>query len=66
MKRVNLPLPELLGVVVSRAMLGARIALLLGDRLDARNRRVLGITLTAVGVLTTAPFAHDILNRRLR
>jgi hypothetical protein len=65
MKYVKLPVPELLVIAASRAMLGAGIALLLGDHLDHGTRRVLGITLTAVGLLSTAPLAYDVLHCRL-
>jgi hypothetical protein len=64
MKRVELPLPELLGIAATRGMLGAGLALLFGERLDRHQRRVLGVILTALGVLSTAPFAYDVLHRR--
>ena len=63
MKHVNLPLPELFGIAATRALLGAGLALLLGEKLERQSRRLLGITLTALGVLTTAPFAYDVLHR---
>jgi hypothetical protein len=64
MKHVKLPLPELFGIAATRGMLGAGLALLLADRLAPRTRQALGMTLTAIGVLTTAPFAWDVLHRR--
>jgi hypothetical protein len=64
MKHVELPLPELFGIAATRGILGAGIALLLGDRLTRRHRRTLGIVLTAIGILSTAPFAYDVLHRR--
>jgi hypothetical protein len=64
MKRIELPFPELLGIAATRGMLGAGLALLFGERLDRRQRRVLGVILTAIGVLSTAPFAYDVLHRR--
>lgn len=64
MKHVELPLPELFGIAATRGMLGAGLALLLGERLDRHQRRVLGVILTAIGVLSTAPFAYDVLHRR--
>jgi hypothetical protein len=64
MKYVTLPVPELLGIAATRGMLGAGAALLFGDYLDRRQRRVLGAILGVIGVLTTAPFAYDVLHRR--
>jgi hypothetical protein len=64
MKYLKLPLPELLGIAATRGMLGAGVALLLGDHLNRRHRRVLGAILSAIGVLSTAPFAYDVLHRR--
>ena len=63
MKTVALPLPELFGIAVTRGMLGAGLALLFGEHLDRQQRRVLGIILVAIGVLSTAPFAYDVLHR---
>jgi hypothetical protein len=64
MKNVTLPLPELFGIAATRGMLGAGLALMLADRLSERTRRMLGIALMTIGVLTTAPFAMDVLKNR--
>jgi hypothetical protein len=64
MRRIELPFPELLGIAATRGMLGAGLALLFGDRLDRNRRRALGVILTAIGVLSTAPFIYDVLYRR--
>ena len=64
MRDVELPFPELLGIAATRGMLGAGLALLFGERLDRHQRRVLGVILTAIGVLSTAPLAYDVLQRR--
>jgi hypothetical protein len=45
-------------------MLGAGIALLLGERLEGKRRRVVGWTLLAVGVVTTVPLLVDVLSKR--
>jgi hypothetical protein len=55
MKRVHLDLPELGFMVGTRAILGAGIALLLSDRFTRDERRVIGGTLTVIGLLTTIP-----------
>ena len=44
----------------TRAMLGAGVALLLSERLSAENRRAIGWTLLAVGVLTTIPLGLQV------
>jgi hypothetical protein len=57
MKRLDLSLPELMFVIVTRAALAAGVGLLLSDRLRRGKRRKVGLTLIAVGVLTTLPAA---------
>ena len=66
MKHVDLPLLELVGIAATRGMLGAGIALLLGEHLDRDERRSLGMLLAAVGLITTVPFVYDLLVRRPR
>jgi hypothetical protein len=66
MKNVTLPLPELFGIAATRGMLGAGLALMLADRLNDRARRTLGIALMTIGLVTTAPFAMDVLKHRVR
>jgi hypothetical protein len=41
-------------------MLGAGVALLLSDKLAPEQRRAIGWTLVAVGVLTTFPLALEV------
>jgi len=43
-------------------MLRAGIALLLSEKLSGEQRRAIGWTLVAVGVLTTIPLALQLLN----
>ncbi|MDB6151833.1 MAG: hypothetical protein JWL90_286 [Chthoniobacteraceae bacterium] len=66
MKQITLPIVELFGIATTRGLLGAGLALLLGSRLNRRKRRALGTFLTALGALSTLPFAYDILIRRER
>jgi hypothetical protein len=54
-KKVTLALPELGLIAMTRGMLGMGIGLLLGEVLDRRTARGVGIALAAVGVLTTVP-----------
>ena len=64
MKKVELPIPELGLIAVTRGILGAGIGLLLAGRLSERERTVVGRILVAVGVLSTIPLAIDVLTRR--
>ena len=57
MKRLDLSLPELLFVITTRAALAAGVGLLLSDRLSGGKRRKVGLTLIAVGAITTLPAA---------
>jgi hypothetical protein len=64
MKRLTLNMPTLGFVVVTRAMLGVGIGLLLSDRLPAGRRRALGLTLVGLGAVTTVPAIAAILRAR--
>jgi hypothetical protein len=64
MKRVELPIPELVLIAATRAMLGAGAGLLLAGRLSERNRTRVGRILVAVGALSTIPLAIDLVRRR--
>ena len=59
-------LPELAVVAVTRGLLGAGIGLLLANRLSEPQRKSIGRTLVAIGVLTTPPLAMLLLGRRHR
>lgn len=64
MIRRTVSLPELGLIAGTRVALGAGIALLLADRMNEDQRRAVGWTLLAVGALTTAPLASEVLLRR--
>jgi len=66
MMKAEISLPELGLIAITRAMLGAGIALLLADRMDSSQRKAVGLTLTAVGVLTTVPLVVDVFGHRVR
>jgi hypothetical protein len=57
----TITLPRLGLIAGTRAALGAGAALLLADRLTPEQRRAVGWTLVAVGVLTTFPLAADVI-----
>jgi len=59
----NISLPELGLIAGTRMALGAGIGLLLADQLNPRQRRAMGRTLLAVGLLSTVPLAADVLLR---
>ena len=61
MKSVILNLPTLGFVIGTRAALAAGIGLLVSDKLPARQRRVIGTALVAVGAVTTIPAAMSIV-----
>ena len=60
MKTSVLTIPELMLVAGTRALLGAGLALLVADHLDAGQRRAIGFALTAIGVITTVPLVLQV------
>ena len=64
MFKTELTLPDLGLIAATRGLLGAGIALLLADKLNYDQRRAIGWTLTAVGVLTTIPLALGVFAKR--
>ena len=60
--KIELPLIELMGIAATRGMLGAGLALLSSEHLTRDRRRLLGTIITAIGILSTAPFAYDVLS----
>ena len=57
MKQLVLNLPTFGFVVMTRALLGVGIGLLISERLSPEQRRAVGLTLVLVGVATTIPAA---------
>ena len=64
MKIISLSFPELGLVASTRGMLGAGLALLLCDHLNADQRKAVGWTLFLVGALTSIPLAVEIFHKR--
>jgi hypothetical protein len=58
-----LTIPEIALIGGTRGLLGAGLALLLGDRLNAEQRRAVGWTLFLVGAVTTIPLALNVLSK---
>ena len=59
-------LPELALLAGTRGALGAGVGLLLSGRLSEEQRKNIGWTLVAVGVLTTIPLMAMLFGRRRR
>jgi hypothetical protein len=57
----TLTLPELGLIAGTRVALGAGVGMLVANRLTSEQRRAVGWTLVAVGVLTTIPLAAGVL-----
>lgn len=55
MKHLVLSVPTFGFVVMTRALLGVGIGLLVSDRLSTQSRRAVGLTLVTVGAVTTIP-----------
>lgn len=62
----ELPLPELALVVGTRGLLGGGLGLLLADQINPTQRRAIGWTLVAIGVVTTIPLMAMVFHRRKR
>jgi hypothetical protein len=60
MKRASLTIPEIGLIAATRAAGGAGLALLLGDRMKPEQRRTVGWTLLAIGVITTFPLVANV------
>ncbi len=61
MKETHLTLPEVGMIAGSRVALGIGIGLLLSQKLSESQRRAVGFTLLAVGVLSTFPLVANML-----
>lgn len=63
MKEIRLSPPELSLIVGTRAMLGAGIGLLAAGRLGPEQRKAVGWTLVAVGLVSTVPLGMIALSK---
>lgn len=64
MKKSDLTIPEIMLIGGTRGMLGAGLALLLGDKLEANQRKAVGWTLFLIGTISTIPLALNVLSKR--
>ncbi|QYY34240.1 hypothetical protein K2O51_33390 (plasmid) [Cupriavidus pinatubonensis] len=63
MKQVSLTIPEIGLIAGTRAAGAAGLALLLSNRIDPNQRRAIGWTLLAVGVITTVPLIAQVFGK---
>lgn len=63
MKKHPLTVPEIGLIAGTRAAAGAGVALLLCDKLSREQRRAVGWTLLAIGIITTLPLLADVLGK---
>ena len=66
MRDVNVSIPEVFFVALTRGMAGAGIGLLAADCIKPVARKPIGWTLLAIGALTTLPIAATLLGRARR
>jgi hypothetical protein len=64
MRQVSLTIPEIGLIAGTRAAGAAGLALLLSNKMTLEQRRAVGWTLLAVGVVTTVPLLADVLGKR--
>lgn len=64
MKQVSLTIPEIGLIAGTRAAGAAGLALLLSNRMNPEQRRAVGWTLFAVGLITTVPLLAEVLGKR--
>jgi sorbitol-specific phosphotransferase system component IIBC len=66
MRDVNVSVPEMIFVALTRGMAGAGIGLLVADYVEPVARKPIGWTLFAIGALTTLPIAATLMGRARR
>jgi hypothetical protein len=64
MRKSILTIPEIFLIGATRVALGAGLALLLGDKLDRKEKRAVGWTLFLTGVATTLPLVLAVLDKK--
>lgn len=64
MKTSDLTLPEVGLIAATRAMAGAGVALLVADKLNEAQRKVIGWTLFLMGAVSTIPLVIDVFSKR--
>jgi hypothetical protein len=63
MKQVSLTIPEIGLIAGTRAAGAAGLALLLSNRMNPEQRRAIGWTLLAIGIMTTVPLVAQVFGK---
>lgn len=64
MKKAELTLPEIALIAGTRGMIGAGAGLLLADKLNDDQRKIMGWTLLIIGAISTIPLAIEVMGKR--
>ena len=64
MKKAELTLPEIALIAGTRGMIGAGAGLLLADKLNDDQRKIMGWTLLIIGAISTIPLAMEVMSKR--
>ena len=64
MKKAELTMPEIALIAGTRGILGAVLALLLGDLLKEEQRKAVGWALFLIGAISTIPLVMDVFSKR--
>lgn len=66
MRDVNVSVPEMIFVALTRGLGGVGIGLIAADYVKTEARRPVGLALLAIGVVTTIPIAATLIPRLRR
>jgi len=66
MKTAELTIPEIALIGGTRGLLGAGLALLLGDRMNEEQRKAVGWALFLIGAISTIPLVLNVLQKQQR
>ena len=66
MKRAELTLPEIALIGGTRGILGAGLALLLGNRMTEDQRKAVGWAMFLIGAISTIPLVMNVLQKQQR
>jgi len=66
MKRVELTVPEIALIGGTRGVLGAGLALLLGNRMTEDQRKAVGWAMFLIGAISTIPLVMNVLQKQQR
>ena len=63
-KQTLINLPEMMQIGLTRVIIGAGLALLLGDRMTPEQRRSTGMALLTVGTMISIPLVFEIFDKQ--